>query len=109
MRVRSKRMSQHATYWPPVGRERDGSVEFGPPEQICVRWQDKAELFRDSDGREVTSSAVVFVGREVEVRGAIAQGKHDDESPYDASAREIRQLGVSPNLGGTEKIVKAWL
>jgi hypothetical protein len=69
-----------------------------------VRWEDKSVLFRDSQGREATSSAVVYVAQDVEIAGRIGLGSAalDD-------AREIRQVHISPSLRNDERLVKAML
>ena len=101
----SRGLNQQATYFPPAGQNGFGDPLFGAPVSVMVRWQDKADLFRDAQGREVVSSAVVYVSQDVEVPGRIGLGTMTD--PADAS--EIRQRGKSPSRSGSMDLVKLWL
>lgn len=89
-------MPQTATYQPPVGQNGFGDPQFGAAVDVLCRWQDKADLFRDAQGREVVSSAVVYVAQVVEVGGLL-------------DGREIRNVALSPSLDGVTQLVKAWL
>lgn len=65
MTAYTRNMTQEATYWPPGPNDGFGGQMMGTPVLITCRWQDQAILFRDADGREVTSSAVVYVDRDL--------------------------------------------
>lgn len=103
--VYSRNMTQIATYFPPAGQDGFGDLSYGSAEAVTVRWQNKADLFRDQQGREVVSSAVVYVDREVQIGGKLGLGAITDPT----KAREIRNAGESPSLDGRTKLVKAWL
>lgn len=98
-------LNQMATYFPPAGQNGFGDPQFGAAVTVMVRWQDKADLFRDVHGREVVSSAVVYVSQDVEVSGRIALGEITDPS----AAREIRQCGKSPSRTASTELVKLWV
>ncbi|MAK86389.1 MAG: hypothetical protein CMK96_05510 [Pseudomonas sp.] len=98
-------MTHSATYFPPAGQNGFGDPAFGAPVSVMCRWEDRAVLFRDQQGREVMSDAIVYVSQDVAVAGRIGLGVLDDP----AEAREIRQRGISPSLDGDEELVKAWL
>jgi hypothetical protein len=106
-------MRQIATYWPPGQPDGFGGVEYGPAELLDpgdgngVRWEDKAELFRDADGQEVTSSAVVYLAHDVEIKGRLAVGDRTQDDPV--VGREIRQRGVVTNLAATIELQQVWL
>lgn len=102
--VYSRNMTQAATYYPPAGQNGFGDVSFGGGQSVMTRWQDKAELFRDEQGREVMSSAVVYVNQRCAIGGKIGK----DSAAVD-DAREIRQVGISPSLRGDTELVKLWL
>lgn len=103
-------MTQLATYWPPAGADGFGSTTFGAPAGIACRWQDRGVLFRDVQGREVTSSAVVYVDSPLLPSGYLALGGHVEADPHAvAGAKEVRQVGMSPDLDGAEVLHKAWL
>ena len=122
-----RNMPEPATYWAPNENDGFGGLSYKAPvafsvqpidnwwdwffsadEGAGVRWQEKAELFRSSDGRELTSSAVVYVPRKLDIGGKIARGLHATEQPVE-SAHEVRQLGESTNLRGTQRLHKVWL
>ena len=110
MKNRTRRMKQAATYWPPGEPDGFGGTGFGDPETVRVRWQDKAELFIDSEAREVASSAVVYPEKPLEVGGYLVLGESAETDPQSVGdAKEIRQSGNSPNLRQTEKLNKVWL
>lgn len=111
-------MPQVATYWAPGVNDGFGGVGFANPILINCRWQDQPVLFRDASGREVTSSAVVYPDRRLEIRGylslgdmaAAGSGAGGSLGPRGVSgAREIRQCGVSPSLSADEYLNKVWL
>ena len=105
MAIYTTGLNQAATYFPPAGQSGFGDPLFGAPVSVKVRWQDKADLFRDAQGREVVSSAVVYVSQDVEVSGRIGLGTLTDP----ANAKEIRQRGTSPSRTASMELVKLWL
>lgn len=112
MREYTEDMHQAATYWAPAGNDGFGGVGFDAPEQLDpgVRWEDKAELFRDDKGREVMSSAVVYVPKPLEIRGYLYLGTSGASDPTTVSgAREIRQKHATVDLDAEERLNKVWL
>lgn len=106
----TRNMRQTATYWPPAGNDGFGGVTFGAPVEIKCRWQNKAELARDPDGEEFTSSAVVYPAQPLERQGWLYLGSSVVADPRTVTgAREIRQVGDSPNLRNTKTLNKVWL
>jgi hypothetical protein len=101
----ARNMTQDATYFPPDSQNAFGDLAFGSPVAVKVRWQNKADLFRDATGREVMSSAIVYVDRDVVIGGRLGLGTLTDAN----EAREIRNAGKSPSLRGDVQLVKAWL
>jgi len=111
MRNRTRRMNQEATYW---GRPTDdglGGKTFPNPRIVRCRWQQQAELFRDNEGNEVSSAAVVYVAEPLKTEGWLALGDYTGEpDPRNVSeAYEVRQTGDAPNLRQTEELNKVWL
>jgi hypothetical protein len=103
-------MHQDATYWPPGANDGLGSLALGNPVSIKCRWQDAQELFRDAAGNEVTSSAVVYVDRELEVKGFLYLGVSAVADPRGSlDAREIRQRASSPDLRAQRVLNKVYL
>jgi len=103
----TRNLKQDATYWPPGTNDGFGGVSFGAAAPIKCRWEDKAELFRNAQGQEVTSSAVVYVDRVLAIKGKLALGTFAGTPPV--TAREIRQVGGSPNLKAARDLNKVWL
>ena len=108
MRAYTRNMRQAATYWPPGQNDGFGGVTYGDPVPVQCRWEDKAEQFRDSEGEEATSSAVVYVDRQLGLNGYIALGEYAN-GPIDAGARQIRQRFATPSLDGRRVLHKVML
>lgn len=110
---RSADMPHQATYWPPSTIDEFGRHTFldKAPELIACRWQNDAVLFRDTQGREIVSSAVVYPACEVKPRGYLALGDFTDtQDPTDlAQAYEIQQAYRTADLSGAEYLNKAML
>lgn len=107
----TRNLRQIATYWPPGSPDGFGRVLFDKdPVRIKCRWQDVAVLFRDANGDEVTSSAVVYADRVLENGGKLALGDYscDGTEPISA-AKEIRQTAASPNLRASKQLNKVYL
>lgn len=114
MTIFARHMPQVATYWPPGVNDATGGLDFSDVEPVLIscRWQDDAELFRDNQGREFTSSAIVYPGVAVQVRGWLALGDATGSGGHPrgvSGAREIRQVAASPSLTGDETLIKAVL
>lgn len=106
----TRNMHQTATYWPPGAPDPFGMPTFLEPVVVKCRWQDKAELFRDPEGRETTSSAVVYPAQPLEAGGYLLLGESTELNPKEVpGAREIRQKGSSPSLRNSRVLHKVWL
>ncbi len=106
----TRNMRQVATYWAPRPADGFGKQTFAAPVQIMCRWQGQAVLFTNTEGKEEISSAVVYPAQPVAVQGYLLLGESAEASPRAvAGAREIRQLGTSPNLQQTQVLNKAFL
>lgn len=118
----SRKLRQTATYWAPTGGyDAYGNVVFAAPVAVACRWEDRLELIMDSHGKQVVSSARVFLSVAVEVGGWISLGNHtssttttdtDSVAPVItpvASAKEIKQIGSVPNLSATQTLYTVYL
>ena len=103
-------LKQDATYWPPGAGDGFGGVAYGAAVAIKCRWQDKIELFRNAQGQEVASSAVIYIDREVQPKGIVALGDYTDlDDPLSVyGAREVGFFGASPSVNATKALYKAW-
>jgi uncharacterized protein (DUF1684 family) len=104
----TRHMRQDATYWPPASNDGFGGRGYGVRFGVKCRWEDRSVLFRDSQGTEVTSSAVVYVDRPLAIGGKLVLGFNTSSKPP-ADALEIRQVGTSPDLRNEEVLNKVWL
>lgn len=111
----TRNMEQTATYWEPGVPDGFGGLDFSSitPVTINVRWQDKATLFRDTDGREVVSDAIVYCDQEIVERGWLALGDVAETGVTDprniSGTYEIRAVQQSPSLDGVTTLYKAML
>jgi hypothetical protein len=103
-------MKQTATYWAPGPRDMTGNTSFRAPVTVLCRWQDATELFIDAQGREKTSSAIVYVPEPLALEGYLFLGVSAAANPkLVAGAKEIRNIAASPNLAQSIKLNKVWL
>ena len=114
--IRTTDMNQVAVYWQPGIPDGTGSFDFTSviPVEIMCRFQDQQNLFRDAQGREVRTSRVAYVDREVVVGGFIAPGSLADANltiePYrNSSASLILNVVKSPSLSADEFLIKVML
>jgi len=96
-----------AIYWSPTGRrDRNGNVICDSPVELDCRWEDVSELFMDENGNQQVSNAVIFVDRDVQVRGYLKLGELDSyisDDPLDnVGVFVIRKFENIPNLRVTE-------
>lgn len=103
-------MNQTATYWSPGANDGLGGFSFGAPIQIACRWQNTAVLFKDTQGKDVVSSAVVYPDRPLLAAGWIFLGVSAVSNPRTVTgAQEIKQIGQSPDLDDEYVLNKVWL
>lgn len=107
-RAYTENLTETLTYWPPGGNDGYGGTAYGNPVPVAGRWQDKRVLFRDAQGREVVSDAVVYVSQALELAGMLYRGVSTALNPV-AGAKEIRDVQQSPSLDGDEVLHKVLL
>lgn len=101
-------LQQTATYWSPGAPNETGGRSYGLPVTISCHWEDRTEIFIDPEGRELTSSAVVYVDRDLTHQGYLYFGSSIESNPTQVQgAREIRGLMKisSPSANRTERRV----
>lgn len=77
---------------------------------VKARWEEKREMFRDSNGNETVSVAIVYVDTDVPVGGYLYHGLSTASSPTGLTeAREVRGFSKIPNLRQTEYERKCFL
>lgn len=102
-----------AVYWAPGPNDRFGTRTYPTPGiQIKVRWIDKNEQFIDFEGVVQTSTAVVFVDRDLELGGFLFLGVLADAPPDPKRSRkaiEIRSFQSTPDFRAIRFIRKVFL
>lgn len=116
MSVISKIRRQKAVYWPKLSDGNDGKALLGDAVEIDCRWEDRVEMTVDQQGRELVSSAFVYVDRAVTPGGFLWQGRltacpYTDpaEAWRNDGAREIKRRDILPNFKNTENLITAVL
>jgi len=109
MGIISSSRTQDALYWPKIGDDRYGNPGFGSLLEVLVRWDDKAVVFRDAEGEETVSDAIVMVDRKMPIGSALWLGSlheflydqsGDRSKPLDTDGvKLIRQFQTTPKLG----------
>lgn len=107
-------LHQTATYFAPGVPNGFGKLSFDAvtPVIIAVRWEGRQVLFRDAQGRESMSKAIIYTETQVELGGFLALGNVGTATGLDpraTSANEIRQIGQSPSLRAAQTLFKAML
>lgn len=104
-----KNMNQTFVYWGSPVNDGSGGFTFAAPVEIKGRMEDCMEIVRSKDGRELVSTAQVFVDRELDMDGYLVEGNLDTYAavnPQDiAEAFQIMTKGSSPNLAGTIELL----
>jgi len=110
MAYRIRGLNQSCTYWGNPASDGYGWYTFDDPVLIDCRWEEKQVLFRTPNGEEKLSSAIVYIGQDVDLGGYVALGDYTDSiysNPKDvSSSRKIENCGEVPNLRGTTSLVK---
>jgi len=108
--------NQTAVYWAPSSPDTFGQITFVAPVEVDCRWEDKPELFKDSQGVEQRSSSIVYPDQAVLVGGYMYLGTLSELSAGEqanpktvSAAKEIGASSTIPNLRGTKAVYKAWL
>lgn len=109
-------LKQTAVYWGTPVSDGQGGRTFADPVELAVRWEQKQELFRNAAGQESTSSAIVFVGQDVDLGGYLYLGELTDISSGEegnpqivSGAYEIRLCDKTPDFKATNFVRRAWL
>lgn len=101
------KLNHDATYWEPSAPTGFGNTGWSGPIHVRVRWQDKQQLVRDKEGREVTSDAVVYLARPINLQGRLQRGVHTGDPG--GSAREPKAASSMEMLDGQTVGYKVWL
>lgn len=98
------------TYWAFISLDQFSKATFAAPVQLRCRWQDVAVLFKDSQGQQRTSSAIIYPEYALGLKGYVKRGAESLSYPVGVDgAYEILQVGDSPNLTGTATLNKVFV
>lgn len=70
----TRHMTQDLSYWAPLSANEFNEITFAAPVTLKCRWENKNVLFRDSNGQEVTSAAVIYPVQALELKGYVKLG-----------------------------------
>jgi hypothetical protein len=111
----SSLLPHKALYWPPTVNDGFGQTTFAGVQaiEISCRWQDAVKTYRDEQGKEYVSTAVVYTSVALKNGGRLAFTSvavaGNNASPDQVSASEIRHVGASPSLHAETTLHKAVL
>lgn len=104
-----RNLREDITYWVATPSTYGGFV-FSTPTTLKGRWEEKAMLFRDSTGDEVTSEAVVYLDTDVNVGDFLFHGSSAAADPTTVQGtKQIRQFSKIPDLRHVDYERKAFL
>jgi len=115
MAILVKMRKQTATYWTPGTPDgMGGQSSFGAPVVLAppdgIRWENRLDLFVNENGEEEQSTAQVYLGQDVVLKGWLFEGTSAASDPRTVSgAREIRGFEKIPNLRVTQYLRRAFL
>lgn len=98
----SRFLKQNITYWAVSSIDGWNKPTFeSTPETIIGRWEDKSELYLDSNGQEKISNAIVYLNQDVEIGGYLYLGISSEDDPtLVENAREIRYIHKVSDIKG---------
>jgi hypothetical protein len=114
-RVLTDQLRQTAIRWTGFDGDGFGGRTFDEGVEIAVRWEDRAELFLDPQGRQSTSRAVIFVSCNVQVGDYLMLGElldlsSGEEQPMDrVDAYEVKAVATTPSLQCDRFVRQVWL
>ncbi len=105
----TRRHKQDIVYWGTPANDGLGGITFATPVEIKCRWEDVKKKFTDSNGNEVVSSSIVYLGQDADIGGWLFEGtladisSADEDSPGDVDgAKEIKGFSKIPNIDATD-------
>jgi len=112
----SRKLNQTAVYWGNPVNDGQGGRIFDEPVEISVRWEQRQELFMDSNGQEARSMAVIYLAQDVVLDGFLYLGTLNDISSAEeadpmilSNAFAIRNFESVPNVKATTFLRRVWL
>jgi len=104
--------NQQLTYWSPGAPNYSGAIVFGTPVLVQCRWNDKAELIKDNEGKELVSKAVIHPATALLREGYVALGDHtataDPKTLNTSVVYEILVIGDQDGIHDSE-LLTCWV
>ena len=107
-------LNQRAVYWPPLPPDDNGAPTWDAPVEVVCRWQDIAVNFVLPNGEIGTSSAIVFLERDVAEQGVMLLGRlasvtNPSDPKSNVGAWEVKRVNKTPSLGANQFLRKVFL
>ena len=111
--MRHRGFQHDVTHWPVTGSDGFGGFLFGPPVLLKGRWEDKQILFIDVNGEEMLSSAIVYLGSDIDTGDYLGLGDYTDPVVVNPTTLtttfRIRQRDRTTDLRNVRALRKAYL
>jgi len=107
----TRQLKHTVTYWEPTGKDEYSRRTYATPVAIKGRWQNREEVFYDSNGAEKRSTTTVLLAQSVVRHGWLAKGDHTGVSdPTSVSgAAEIQAVRETDSISLRYTTFKALL
>jgi len=113
----SRGLNQTLIYWAKGGQDVYNKPSFSNPVNKDCRWQEKEELFLDSEGKEKKSQAVILVDEDMAEGDFVYLGELGDSSSGASEidptvvdgAYEIKSFKKTPGIKANEYCRKVWI
>jgi len=105
-------MKQNITWWQKTGQSGFGLSTFEDPIVVKGRWQEQGEMITDTSGKQVFSTAQVFVpsNREIDEGDYVRLGASSAADPTQlADAFEVKRALRTQGIRGFRKLRKGYL
>jgi len=102
-------LRESITYWAPSGVDNFGDPSFAAPVTIKAKWEDRAELFIDAEGRETRSKSVVYVDTDLLTGGYLFRGNSSVANPLSVDnafmIKDVRKISDFENVVHERKVM----
>lgn len=107
-------LKQKAVWWKYLGTDGSGSEMYDEPVEVKCRWEDKTQVFLNTNNEEQVSKSIVFVDRQMKNKDVLWEGRivdlDDMANPFNnEGAWAISRFDRIPNPRGKRFVRKAYL
>jgi hypothetical protein len=104
----TKNLKQTAVYWARTTPRGSGGWNYSDGVEVICRWEEEQEIYKDTQGKEFLSNAVVYLAQDVLVDGVLFLGELTDidsddlDDPLNVDgAYTIKRFFKVPNIKAT--------